>query len=431
MDPILPNSLEKAYNYYRNGQLSRASQLLVELIKHDPEHEKAWHLLSYVLKDLDRQIYAVQRVLKINPQNQTARIRLRKLSTLREDEDTGETLASGAVEGSPPEVTRHTEWIHDQQVADHSFSPTQRLKFRAHIFWRRFKMNWSFFSQSRLAVLGLILVIVFGLMAIAYPILRNTVWASSVYDPITGFDMKIFPHPTLPGPQHLLGTDTLGRDVLSRLLAATPHTFVIGLTAAVTTAIVGTILSMTAAYYKGYVDTAITNLADVFLMLPAPVMMVIIGTRFREISPFLLGLFYGILTGAGGTTLVMRAQAIQIVSKPFMEAAQIAGGGGRHIIFRHLLPSLLPLAALQMMVAVTGAVVADGFISFFGITRTTSNWGTIIYEAFVYAGISGGLGIPWHLILPAAMCFSLFALGFYLISRGLHRVASPELRVEY
>jgi ABC-type dipeptide/oligopeptide/nickel transport system permease subunit len=63
--------------------------------------------------------------------------------------------------------------------------------------------------------------------------------------------------------------------------------------------------------------------------------------------------------------------------------------------------------------------------------RTTSNWGTIIYEAFVYAGISGGLEIPWHLLVPAATCFSLFALGFYLISRGLHRVASPELRTEY
>ena len=166
MDPIHTNLLEKAYNLYRNGQLSRASQLLVELIKHDPEHEKAWYLLSYVLKDLDRQIYAVQRVLKINPQNQTARIRLRKLSTLREDEDTGETPASGAVEDSPPEVTRHTEWIRDQQIADISFSPTQRLKFRARIFWRRFKMNWNIFSQSRLAVLGLILVIVFGLSTI-------------------------------------------------------------------------------------------------------------------------------------------------------------------------------------------------------------------------------------------------------------------------
>jgi peptide/nickel transport system permease protein len=166
-------------------------------------------------------------------------------------------------------------------------------------------------------------------------------------------------------------------------------------------------------------------------MLPAPVMMVIIGARFREITPFALGLYYGLVTGAGGTTIVMRAQAIQIVSKPFMEASRISGGGARHMILRHLLPSLLPLAALQMMVAVTGAVVADGFISFFGITRTISNWGTIIYDAFVYAGITGGLNIPWNILLPAALCFSFFALGFYLISRGLHRVASPELRIDF
>ncbi|MGD8597746.1 MAG: hypothetical protein PVJ26_12040, partial [Anaerolineae bacterium] len=98
-----------------------------------------------------------------------------------------------------------------------------------------------------------------------------------------------------------------------------------------------------------------------------------------------------------------------------------------HNIFKHLLPAMLPLAAMQMMIAVTGAVVADGFISFFGLTRTTSNWGTIIYDAFVYRGI-GGTDRIWHLLLPAAISFSLFALGFYLVSRGLHRVASPTVR---
>jgi ABC-type dipeptide/oligopeptide/nickel transport system permease subunit len=84
-----------------------------------------------------------------------------------------------------------------------------------------------------------------------------------------------------------------------------------------------------------------------------------------------------------------------------------------------------------MMIAVTGAVVADGFISFFGLTRTVSNWGTIIYDSFVYGqlGSSSGTGI-WHMLLPAAACFSLFALGFYLVSRGLHRVASPTIREE-
>ncbi|MFH1635638.1 MAG: ABC transporter permease subunit [Chloroflexota bacterium] len=117
-----------------------------------------------------------------------------------------------------------------------------------------------------------------------------------------------------------------------------------------------------------------------------------------------------------------------VVSKPFMEAAHIAGGGAWHIITKHLLPAMLPLAALQMMIAVSGSVVADGFISFFGLTRTVNNWGTIIYNAFVYTNIGGSGSSIWHMLLPAAMSFSLFALGFYLVSRGLHKVASPTLR---
>lgn len=291
-------------------------------------------------------------------------------------------------------------------------------------------MDWQAFAQSKLAILGLVLIVIFGLMAIAHPILMKTVWSRAVYDPVTGFDMAVFPHPSLPGPGHILGTDTLGRDVLSMLLAATTPTFIIGLTAALTTALVGTLLSVTAAYFRGIPDTIITNLADVFLLFPAPIIMVIIGARFRDLGPVPLGLIYGFVTGAGGTVIVMRAHGLQVVSRPYMEAAKIAGGGSWHMIAKHMLPAMMPLAALQMMIAVTGAVVADGFISFFGLTRITNNWGTIIYDAFVYAGISRSGGSTWHMLLPAALSFSLFALGFYLVSRGLHRVASPTIREE-
>jgi peptide/nickel transport system permease protein len=304
----------------------------------------------------------------------------------------------------------------------------QRLRIRAGLAWRRFKDNWAVFSQSRLAVLGVVLIVIFGLMAIAHPILLRTVWPSGVYDPVTGFDIEAAPHPSMPGPGHIFGTDSLGRDVLSMLLAATTPTFTIGLTAAIATAFIGTALSVIAVYFRGGVDTAISNLADVFLLLPAPVLMVIIGARFRDLGPIPLGLIYGVVTGAGGTVLVMRAHGLQMVSRPYMEAAKIAGGGAFHVITKHLLPAMLPLAALQMMIAVTGAVVADGFISFFGLTRTISNWGTIIYDAFVYAQVGTSDGGMWHQLLPAALCFSLFAMGFYLVSRGLHRVASPTIR---
>jgi peptide/nickel transport system permease protein len=215
---------------------------------------------------------------------------------------------------------------------------------------------------------------------------------------------------------------------ISMLLAATTPTFVLGLTAALTTALVGTVMAVVAAYFRGPLDTVITNLADTFLLLPAPVIMVIIGARFRTLGPVPLGMIYGFVIGAGPTALVLRSHALQVVSKPFMEAAHIAGGGAVHIITKHLLPAMMPLAALQMMIAVTGAVVADGFISFFGLTRTVSNWGTLIYDSFVYGQLNlTGTGI-WHMLVPAALCFSLFATGFYLVSRGLHRVASPTVR---
>jgi peptide/nickel transport system permease protein len=291
-------------------------------------------------------------------------------------------------------------------------------------------MDWAVFSQSKLAVLGVIIIVVFGLLAIAHPILMRTVWPRAVYDPVTGFDMQVFPHPALPGSSHLLGTDTLGRDVLSMLLAATTPAFIVGLTAALATALVGTVLSVTAAYFGGPVDATITNLADVFLLFPAPVIMVIIGARFRDLGPVPLGLIYGLVTGAGPTTIVMRAHARQVVARPYMEAAHVAGGGSVHIITKHLLPAMMPLAALQMMIAVTGAVVADAFISFFGLTRTVSNWGTLIYDAFVYSQVGTSDSGMWHMLLPAALFFSLFAAGFYLVSRGLHRVASPTIREE-
>lgn len=418
----------------RDGETSQARKALTAYLKSNPQSDRAWLLLSFVLPDREKRIYALERAVKINPANEEAQMRLEKLKPLPkekpfdlEEEGVKDLVERPQVEEQkpafPPEAPKQIP-----RREDAAYSLIHRLRFRFLAFWRRFKMNWGYFSQSRLAILGLVLIVIFALMAVAHPILLETVLPRKIYDPVTGFDINASPHPSPPSSEHLLGTDSLGRDVLSMLLAATTPTFLIGFSAAMTTAVIGTFLSMIAAYFRGALDTLITNLADVFLLLPAPVIMVIIGARFRDLGPVQLGVLYGIVTGAGGTTLVMRTQAIQIVSKPFMQASRIAGGGAWHMIGRHLLPSILPLAALQMMVAVTGVVVADGFISFFGVTRTVSNWGTIIYDAFVYKGISGGTGEMWHMLVPASLCFTLFALGFYLISRGLHRVASPELR---
>jgi peptide/nickel transport system permease protein len=169
------------------------------------------------------------------------------------------------------------------------------------------------------------------------------------------------------------------------------------------------------------------QIADAFLLLPAPLLMVIMGMRFPDMSPLVLGVIYGLIAGLGSAAIVMRSQALLIVNKPFIEAARIAGGRRGYIALKHIVPHMLPLAALYMMLAVTGAVVAHGFISFFGFNRSEINWGSMIYASFVYSEAMG-TGIEWHVLIPPSMALSLFAAAFYLVSRGLHVVADPNLR---
>jgi peptide/nickel transport system permease protein len=211
------------------------------------------------------------------------------------------------------------------------------------------------------------------------------------------------------------------------LLAATRPAFIVGIAAAVSTALIATPIGVISAYYRGRVDAIFTHLAGAFLLLPAPLFMVIVGMRFRDIGPGLLGLIYGLIAGLGGAAIVMRSHALTVVSKPFIEAARTAGGGSRHIMLKHVLPHMLPLAALYMMLAVTGAVVADAFISFWGFSRSYLNWGTIIYSSFVYSAYLES-GVEWHVLIPPSVMLSLFAAAFYFVSRGLHEVADPRLR---
>ncbi len=289
---------------------------------------------------------------------------------------------------------------------------------------------WAQFRRNRLALIGLVVIAVFGVAAVLHPILMGWIWPTGVYDPLTGFDPAVL-HPAPPGPGHLLGTDPLGRDVLSQLLSATGPTFVLSVVAAFTTAILATASAALAAYYSRWTDRLLSGVSDALLLLPAPVFMVIIGSDpQRSIGPVLFGLIYGVIAGLGAGAIVVRAQAVQIMVTPFIDAARVAGGGAARIIVRHVVPHLFPLAALFMMISVVGAVVADGFISFLGQTSVRLSWGTMVAYAVTFRNPITG-AVAWNSILPPSIALSLFAAAFYLVSVGLREVADPRFRAEY
>lgn len=300
-----------------------------------------------------------------------------------------------------------------------------RLRLWLSLNGQQLREGWAIFSRNRLAMFGLALIALYVLAALIHPVLLGTVWPRGVYHPETGFDMDIAPHPTPPSASHLLGTDALGRDVLSMLMAATRSTIVLALAAALTTALISTLVGAISAYFGGIVDQAFVHLADLALLFPAPLVMVVIGGT-GTIGPLEFGLLYGLLYGIGGAAIVMRAHALTLMSRPFIEASRVAGAGAGRIILYHLIPHMLPLAAVQMMLSVVGVVFADGFVAFLGLSRVRLNWGSLIYSSFSNRAIN--TAITWNVLIPAALAISLFAASFYFVARGLHEVAEPRLR---
>ncbi len=305
----------------------------------------------------------------------------------------------------------------------------QIIVARARLALRTVRDGWSIFLESRIGLLSLATILVFALMAVAHPILMATVWDADVYDPVTGYSFGEAYHPAAPSWRHLLGTDPLGRDVLSQLLSSTRSEFVLGITAALVTVGIATTVGAVAAYYGGLVDALFMRLADLIIALPGISLLIVLSALFR-LNLFYLALIIGILGGFGGTAIILKSQALSIRVKPYIEAARTAGGGHFHIIWVHLIPNLLPLSLLYMMFTVTGAIFAEAVLSFLGLLDLRMSWGIMIHTANTGGYLLGGAKY-WWLVIPAGASITLLCSAFYLVGRALDEVVNPRLRRQH
>ena len=303
---------------------------------------------------------------------------------------------------------------------------SQMAMARAMLALRSFRDGWAIFVESRIGLLSLATIVMFALMAISHPILMATVWDAEVYDPVTGYAFDGFEHPSPPNWKHPLGTDPLGRDVLSQLLSSTRSEFVLGITAALVTVGIATTVGAVAAYYGGLVDALFMRLADLIIALPGISLLIVLSALFK-LNLFYLALIIGLLGGFGGTAIILKSQALSIRVKPYIEAARVAGGGHFHIIFVHIIPNLLPLSLLYMMFTVTGAIFAEAVLSFLGLLDLRMSWGIMIHTANTGGYLLGGTRY-WWLIVPAGASITFLCSAFYLVGRALDEVVNPRLR---
>ncbi|MBT8165870.1 MAG: ABC transporter permease subunit [Acidimicrobiia bacterium] len=341
--------------------------------------------------------------------------------------------------------------------------PLWRIRLR--LLWRNFKKNWSLFAENRIGLIGLFIIGAFALMAIAHPILMATVWGGDnkeIYDPVIGYDAVVIDYlvveevndplteielidarftninakvgdtisqpqqPARPSSAHLLGTDPLGRDVLSQLMFSTRAAFFLGMVAALVTVFIATTVGSVAAFFRGFVDSFLMRIADLILLMPLIPILIVIG-GFWTIELWQLGVIIGILNGFGGVAIVLRSQALAVSVKPFVDAARVAGGSRWHLIFRHVIPNVLPLSFLYMMFGVTEAISLEAVLSFFGLLNVEMSWGLMISIAQAEGYLLRGLDV-WWLLFPAGMAVSVLAAAFFLVGRAMDEVVNPRLR---
>jgi peptide/nickel transport system permease protein len=223
-----------------------------------------------------------------------------------------------------------------------------------------------------------------------------------------------------------LGTDAFRRDLAIGMLWGIPIALFIGLSVAVATSIIAMIYGITAGYKGGKTDEAMMRINDFFISLPVLILLILISVRFG-LNIFYIVILLMLFGWAGGARL-MRSIALQIKNFQYVEASKLMGESDIRIIFRHIVPQLLPLTFASIAYSVPGAILAEAGLSFLGLSDLSiPTWGRILNEANSASAFTLGL---WWWIVPPGLMIGITGMSFALIGYTLEHITNPRRAVK-
>ena len=310
-----------------------------------------------------------------------------------------------------PPVTEHTAW----QSFRESIAP--RL--------RAYKYGIYRLRQSKLAVLGLILVLIYLLTALLAPyIAPPETGARRVSDPYT---MKLYFQRSLalqpPSAEHWFGTGESGVDLFYGVVWGSRISVLMGLAITAAGALIGTILGGMAGYFGGKVDEAIMRITDVFLAMPILILAMAVTTALGK-GLFNIGLALIVVWWPSYTRLV-RGVVLSIRENQYVEAARSVGASDMRIISRHIIPNSMSPILVQATLDIGTVVLISAALSYIGFGQSGSNyaeWGNLVSRGQQYMQSAW-----WPVTIPGAAIFG-FVLGFNLLGDGLRDLLDPRLR---
>ncbi len=280
---------------------------------------------------------------------------------------------------------------------------------------KRIETFWKSFRSSSMGMIGAVILIFFIVISIFGPLFFP-------FNPLEFGEPGNVLQP--PGDSHLLGTDNLGRDIFSNLLAGGRVSLMVGLLATVISMFLGTAIGVVSGFIGSKTDMILMRLTDFFLVLPwLPLVLVlaaILGTSIWNII-LVIG-----LTSWAGTARVVRSQTLSLKERPFIERIRSIGADDTTIIIRHILPNVFPLVFANTILITAVAILSETTLSFLGLGDTTrSSWGMMLHYAFQSGAASSG---AYWFFLPPGICVVLVVLAFTFLGYAFDEMMNPKLK---
>jgi len=269
-------------------------------------------------------------------------------------------------------------------------------------------------GNNPLAVAGFLIVGFLCLVALSAP------WLAP-YDPHAIDTWHILESPS---KAHLLGTDPLGRDCLSRLIYGARISLLVGIVAVGIATVIGTILGALAGFYGKWIDGLIMRFVDIILCFPT-IFLIMAVIAFLEPSIWNIMAVIG-LTSWMGVARLVRAEFLSLRQRDFVLAARISGASNARIVFSHILPNAVAPILVATTLGVGGAILTESALSFLGIgvQSPTPSWGNMLTEG------KDNLEIAWWLSMFPGMAILVTVLGYNLLGEGLRDALDPRIRSE-
>jgi peptide/nickel transport system permease protein len=276
---------------------------------------------------------------------------------------------------------------------------------------------WRRFRRDKLALAGLIIIAITVLVAALAPWVAPFNPAEQFFD---GLTLQGSPLP--PNTHFLLGTDLLGRDLLSRLIYGARTSLVIGVAANGVAVIVGTLLGATAGFVQGWLSAAIMRFTDLMMAFPALLLAIALAAIFAP-SLWIVAMVIAMVNWVQ-IARVVSTETRALAQRDYIEATRALGAAPIRILFHHILPHLVPTVLVYATLGIATTVLLEATLSFLGVgvRPPTPSWGGIIFESQSYF-----LSAPWLVFFPGAAIL-LVALAFNLVGDALRDALDPTQR---